>query len=648
MLAFIPLAVLVTTSLLFRDLLDQDPTYPTGWREAFFAAVIVMGAFIALSSEALSLLRALTLSSLVILWLGVFFLMIAFVLKRKAIQRILGVWNRLDWRNWPASNRLLLLVSILYVAVLFVVARLAPPNTNDSLSYHLSRVMHWIQEQGVVHYATAIDRQLWMPPWAEMAIMQLHLLKGDDGLSNLVQWFSMLACLVGVSLLARRLGAGIGGQLMAVLFCLTLPMGILQATSTQTDYATALWLVGLAFYTLLAHQRQLSRLEWLLLGLTVALGVLTKGTYYIFALPFLLWLLISVWRRSGWLATAGPIALGFIVVAIINAGTWLRNSETFGFPLGPWNSITTLSNESISPGILVSNLIRNSTLHLGTPYGVVNGPMREQVDMFHALIGQDPQDPRTTLDEYRIKRYLHEDRAGNPFHFLLVPVTLFLLLVPASGRLKFFSPLLFALLILSTFLIFSAVYKWQSTGSRLLLPFFVAWSPITGIVLERPVMKAARLVVVLILIAASIHPLISNPSRALLPLSPDFASLLTTPREQLLFANSPEVMPAYHSLASDIRDSGCMVIGLMIDSSDIEYPFWYLLGAPTSGARIEHLDLQGESAKYLAQDFKPCAIVCSYCSDETQHDLPLTDVYQGVYSLYISSTKQAESFMIAE
>jgi hypothetical protein len=110
---------------------------------------------------------------------------------------------------------------------------------------------------------------------------------------------------------------------------------------------------------------------------------------------------------------------------------------------------------------------------------------------------------------------------------------------------------------------------------------------------------------------------------------------LSTPRDQLLFANSPEVMPAYHSLTFDIRESGCMDVGLKIDSSDIEYPFWFLLDAPHSGVRIDHLDVPGGSARYLLQDIRPCAIVCSYACDQSQHELPLATVYQGKYFLYM-------------
>jgi hypothetical protein len=96
-------------------------------------------------------------------------------------------------------------------------------------------------------------------------------------------------------------------------------------------------------------------------------------------------------------------------------------------------------------------------------------------------------------------------------------------------------------------------------------------------------------------------------------------------------------MPAYHSLVSDIQHNGCLDIGIKIDSSDIEYPIWVLLDAPRSGARIEHLDVQGSSAGYHPQNFHPCAIICSYCGDSSLPGLPLATIHQGKYFLYLQA-----------
>ncbi len=71
----------------------------------------------------------------------------------------------------------------------------------------MARVVHWIQNQTVAHYPTNIPYQLVLPPWSGFAIMHFHILHGGDQWANFVQWFSMIGSIIGVSLLAKELGA---------------------------------------------------------------------------------------------------------------------------------------------------------------------------------------------------------------------------------------------------------------------------------------------------------------------------------------------------------------------------------------------------------------------------------------------------------
>jgi hypothetical protein len=93
MLALIPLAVFIVSLLLFRDLFNRQTPRISGWREAFVAAAIAVGAFIALSSEALSLVGALTQPALVIVWLAAFLILLVLVQKRGLIKQGVG-WLR--------------------------------------------------------------------------------------------------------------------------------------------------------------------------------------------------------------------------------------------------------------------------------------------------------------------------------------------------------------------------------------------------------------------------------------------------------------------------------------------------------------------------------------------------------------------------
>jgi len=62
-----------------------------------------------------------------------------------------------------------------------------------------------------------------------------------------------------------------------------------------------------------------------------------------------------------------------------------------------------------------------------------------------------------------------------------------------------------------------------------------------------------------------------------------------------------------------VSSTSCQDIGLMLDSSDLEYPFWWLLDAPQSGRRLESLVAVPELERTLDPSFEPCAIICTEC-----------------------------------
>jgi len=112
-----------------------------------------------------------------------------------------------------------------------LIALLAPPNTFDSMTYHMSRVAHWAHQGSVAPYPTHIVRQITAPPLAEFAILQLQLLSGGDRLANLVQFFALCGCVLNVSLIAARLRAGPRGQILAAVAC-----GVLLGRQQHADH----------------------------------------------------------------------------------------------------------------------------------------------------------------------------------------------------------------------------------------------------------------------------------------------------------------------------------------------------------------------------------------------------------------------------
>lgn len=198
------------------------------WRESILAAAVVWGLLLTIITEVLSVLGALSYPTVLASWLLC-----------GAALAVLYLWFFKDKGRMSVSVHsmagaplLVVLPIALVVSITGLIAFVAPPNTYDSMTYHLGRVVHWVQNHSVQHYPTNIDRQLFMSPWAEFAVMHFYVLSGGDRLSNGVQWFSMLGSLTGVSLIAKQLGGSKESQMLAALIAACLPMGILQASST--------------------------------------------------------------------------------------------------------------------------------------------------------------------------------------------------------------------------------------------------------------------------------------------------------------------------------------------------------------------------------------------------------------------------------
>ncbi len=260
------------------------------WSLAILAASTVWAALLVVGTECLSQFSA--INALTIPWFWSLCIVVSAGYLLKSRRRTLPpIPCAKGFLNWPSVAIAIAIISLGIIAVV------APPNNSDSMTYHMSRVMHWIQLGSVAPYRTAIGRQIALNPGAEYIVLHLQLLNRTDQMANLVQWFSMLGSLIGAAIIAKFLGCSSLGRYMAAVFCVSLPMGILESTSTQNDYVTSFWLIvsvvwGMMLLRVSRNEIPLMRrsrvLVWLacLLGLSLGLAILTKATAYLFALPF--------------------------------------------------------------------------------------------------------------------------------------------------------------------------------------------------------------------------------------------------------------------------------------------------------------------------------------------------------------------------
>jgi len=589
-------------------------------RTAFVKAAVVSGLVVVAATEALSPFRLLSTEATVVVWI------------LASAVAALGVWRRraaiartlrasADDRRW----RLIALVAIpvfAIVATTGVIAWVSPPNTYDSMTYHLARVAHWAADSSIAFYPTNIVRQLYEPPFSEYAVLQLQLLSGGDRLAAFVQWLSMLGSLIGVSWIAQQLGAPPKGQALAVILVATLPMGILQATSTQVDYVLAFWLVTTASFALAFVARAgANAAAWF--AASLGLAMLTKGTAYVFAAPLVIllagWMFIRLRRQ-----VIAPALIMLAIPLAINAGYFERNQAIFHNPLAPVQDTSALVNGRFGPQVTLSNLVRDSVLQLGTPNAALNNFVERAVARVHSsVLHIGLNDPATTWSgaTFHVNSLsLDEDYAGDPLQALAALAAVLVAIALAFRR---GPPLLavYGIGLVLAMLVFASYLRWQPWHSRLELPLLVLSAPLSAVVISRFASAAAIIGASAVLVVASVPWVIDNQSRPLVGFSlptaispgarllPSGNSIFNTPREDLFFAKYQALEAPYLRVASQAVAQHCGEIALWNGPDDWEYPLWALTSEFGDGARIDQVFIDNASDNASRFGSKPCLLV---------------------------------------
>jgi hypothetical protein len=563
MLALLPLLFGFFSSLTIRR-------YCADWRVAVLCAAVITATVLTAVTEFLSLRQALSFYPLLMIW---------------SFLTLGAAWKA--WQGFEEKSRdrhhfyskdkkssvcpyFLLIVFILGVTA--ITAAVGTPNTWDSMTYHLSRVEHWIENRTVAFYPTNILRQLYSSPWAEFAIVNLRILGGGETSANFVQWAAMAGSLITVALIAGQLGASRIGQLTAAAITACLPMGILQAVSTQTDYVAAFWLAVFVFF-LIASKNHFSFINVIGAGASLGLAFLTKGYSYIFAIPFLVWYLMVHSKPFSSRHIRGCVLI-LLCATALNVGQCLRNTQAFGSPA--WTD-RPLLNESFGFNVLTANMLHNMELHVF---------------------------PQAVLGAQTAKiMWLDEDYAGNFLHTVLFIVIVCLALFCAELRR---TTAFYITSVLSAFVLFCWVVRFEPWHSRFHLPLFILLAPTAGVVLEH-YLKQKSFVILIVLGLGTLPWLFFNDQH------PWFSrtNIWNVPKLTQHFYKHADLVDPYFRTANYLRSIGCRQIALRTGDDNWEYPWWALLAGPD--LRIEHIGVNNPSAnlKYPLGDFQPCAQIVS-------------------------------------
>jgi hypothetical protein len=532
--------------------------------------------FIWASTESLSLFHALGSLQISLAWAG--------------LSLVLGLWLRI-WKGPWIQNMghglslepldifewMALIVMGLLAVLTLAVALASPPNTWDSLSYHMPRVMHWAQNHSVAHYVTHIDRQLYLNPLAEYAILHSVLLSGGDRMANLPQWLSLWVAALAVYSLARSLGGTRASGLLAALFFFTLPMVLLQSSSTQNDLVLTGFLCSLVALSLGPAGPR----PWLLVpltGLVLGCAWLTKGTAYFLCLP-----LVLASLAVGEAFTHARLKKGAVVVLLalcMNLPYWVRNIRTFGHPLGRPDSY----RSELSFKALFSNAVRNIALEIAPP-GIGQAWVYQGAACGLEALGIDPQDPASTWQgqAFQPRSPFHEDSANAWMHLLLLGLVAGLAWKNGTRLSSRQAAYCIAVLLASGFF---CLLRWQPWHARLHLPLFALAGPIFALALENKPRTWAWLCSAL-MIGVGGWVMVMGQPRSIA----GSANVFQQPRLMLYFNNVPAAAEELMPMMAELRKLSNPRLGFVCGEDDQEYLAWVLLGwKGRKDFLLEHLE----------------------------------------------------------
>ena len=544
-------------------------------RGAFHAA-IAAGVVVVLGIEVLSRLHAITRTPMGLVSLG-------------AVGAALVVHRRTSTTAAPRTvpdglaRGLWALVGVIGLVTL-VIALVAAPNTWDSMTYHLPRVAHWAAQQSVEHYPTAIDRQLWQPPFAEYLVLVPWVLGAGDRLANVPSWLAGAGCVLAAAEIAALVGLPARGRALAALIVATTPTVVLEATSTQTDLVAACWIAIVATLALAEYARpgfDAGTYAWI--GAAAGLAVGTKGTSMPLVVPWILLALApALQTRRLRAATTGAGLIGLMILAL-NLAHFLRNTLVFNGPLGPPNVQALLRPASLAPLVLTSNLVANLLVHVGTPWAAVNDGLTTTIAAAHRAVGLDVRELYPFFGGFGTAPWTtHENVAGNPVQLLLSFGGMAVLAF--SWRTTRWLGRALVVGVAVSFLLFAATVRWQPFNARLETPIFVLAAPcLAALVVGRSRLIAGTVTAALVL--GGLPALFANATRPVLAVDgvvlAGVQSIFRAPRTEQYFASRRDALDPFVHLAATTRAMACPGVALATGYDGWEYPLWVLLAPLT-------------------------------------------------------------------
>ncbi len=535
-------------------------------RVSFITSIVLLYFFSFITVELLSIFSLLHRTSIILVSLGMLGFLILYTFRFYSIHYLQEIFSSRflkEFSDWKV------MVSICILGILFIVGSYYPPNNWDSMTYHLARMGHWIQNESVDFYPTTIQRQNYLGPLAEYFLTVLFLFDQTETFLFFSQWLSLLGILAVVSLLVQKISTkDTGAQKTSLLVVLFIPLTLFQSVTTQNDLVVSFFILSF-FYFLF------SKKSWFLISLTFVLALLTKmiAIFYL-CIPLLYWFRIQ-WKEKNY----RKVFLFFTVVCFFYFPHAYRNVVWYKHPLGIQPSHFIVSN--LLPQYVLVNGFKNISLQFQTPYRTLNSYTMYFVKGLGQLLHVDLNDDRIRYENqnYTISiNFFDHDDAGAVLYVLLTTLMMCFYFYK-KGKPKFEKRYVLLVAIGAMFVIF--MFAWQVSATRFQLPLLLLLSPIVAVHIKH--LGSIEKYILAVMTVFSLWLIWNNYTHPLSQLG-QFENIETS-----RYRKKRGLYNEYTFLTQYITANKIHTIGVITNGDDWEYPLWYYLYKQSDDFKMNHM-----------------------------------------------------------
>ena len=504
----------------------------------------------------------------------------------------------------------------LFIAAVCIVGlgRLTVPYNWDSMTYHLPRIMLWVQNQSVAHFAANDTRLLSSPVLAEFVNLHLYLLTGSDKCFNLLQSFSFVFCCLGVYAVSKKLRLEHKWRITAVLLFISMPIAFGEALTTQVDVFSTVWMMIFAyvFLDLIAeehiqiHGTTLENV--VLLGLCLGLGYITKQSVCIAMAVFCMGLLIvRVQKKDRAAILVGSVAIVGGIALVIVLPEIMRNLVSY-HAIASKNVGSQQLIGTLKPNYLLINFVKNLAFNLPNVYITSSGStLLNLVTGLAKLLNVNLNDPAIAEGGMVYKMnpatdYGHDTAINAIIVWLFLIVTVIALIRLLLTRKKTFHAYAWCATI--SFLLLMFILRWERFETRYQISFLALLCPMIAASLSdlfenSNALKASSIAIIAFLCISSLGNLFVYHVTIMKDRASD--------RPYGYFAINRGIVADWALATSTINAKQYKALGFRSTNMYYSYPIWQMCG---NVDRIEYIvNTDSNAYQYTDSSFVPDAIL---------------------------------------